>query len=75
MKKMLKRSISAVLSAVLAAGMMAAPVSAAEKNSTVGIDMWKALGDEASMGNVATDNNREALYNPDKTRFRWLQIR
>lgn len=66
MKKMLKRSISAVLSAVLVAGMMAMPVSAAEKNSTVDIDLWKALGDEASMGNVATDNNREALYNPDR---------
>lgn len=66
MKRMLKRSVGAVLAAALLVGMTAAPAGAAEKNSAVRIDLWKASADEASMGNVATDNNHNALYNPEK---------
>ena len=74
MRKKMKRSLGALLSAAMIFGLMAVPAGAAESDGAAGsqnavsqlvsVDLWKAQGDEASMGNVATDNNQQALYNP-----------
>ncbi|WP_317854449.1 S-layer homology domain-containing protein [Chakrabartyella piscis] len=41
-------------------------VAFAADNQLVTIDLWNAVSDQASMGNIATDNNGQALYNPDE---------
>lgn len=63
MKKCI-RKILGITTAILVAINMSMLVFAGE-NKTVEIDLWNATSDKASMGNVATDNNEEALYNPE----------
>ena len=46
--------------------MVAVSAKAAQSNQLVQIDLWHAAANKASMGNVATDNNKKALYNPEK---------
>lgn len=40
-------------------------VFASGANKEVTIDLWNATLDQASMGNIATDNNEKGLYNPE----------
>jgi hypothetical protein len=61
-----KRMSSALMAGVLALGLMAVPAGAAESNQLVEVDLWHATSNKASMGNVATDNNSKALYNPSE---------
>ncbi len=75
MRKKMKRGLGALLTAAMIFGLMAVPAGADETdqnetdqpagNQLVSVDLWKAASDEASMGNVATDNNQQALYNPN----------
>ena len=60
-----RRLVSALTASVLALGLMAVPAGAAETNRLVEVDLWHATRNQASMGNVATDNNSRALYNPE----------
>ncbi len=48
----------------LLCGLAVLPAQAAQSNQLVHIDLWNAAADKASMGNIATDNNKQALYNP-----------
>ncbi len=38
---------------------------ASQNNQLVKIDLWNAYTNQASMGNIALDNNPKALYNPE----------
>lgn len=38
-------------------------------NQLVEIDLWNAVSDQASMGNVATDNNEVSLYDADSNKI------
>ena len=60
-----KRLTSALTAGVLALGLMAVPAGAASTNQLVEVDLWHATRNQASMGNVATDNNSKALYDPE----------
>ena len=64
MMKTLKKAISALLSCALLCGLAAVPAQAVESSRLVKIDLWNAVSNQASMGNVATDHNGQALYNP-----------
>lgn len=61
-----KRMSGALMAGVLALGLMAVPAGAAGTNQLVEVDLWHATSNKASMGNIATDNNPKALYNPDE---------
>lgn len=62
----LKKLTSSLLAGALALGMAVVPAAAAESNKLVEVDLWHATRNQASMGNVATDNNSKALYNPEE---------
>ncbi len=51
--------------AVALATMMTITGAAAEGNQLVTVDLWNANLDQPSMGNIATDYNPQALYNPE----------
>lgn len=65
MKPWKRRLSSALAAGVLALGILAVPAGAAQSNQLVTVDLWHATANKASMGNVATDNNEQALYNPE----------
>lgn len=65
MKQWMKRFSSALMAGVLALGLLAVSAGAAQSNQLVTVDLWHAASNKASMGNVATDNNEQALYNPE----------
>ena len=52
----LKKLTSSLLAGALALGMAVVPAAAAESNKLVEVDLWHATRNQASMGNVATDN-------------------
>ncbi|WP_317854227.1 S-layer homology domain-containing protein [Chakrabartyella piscis] len=62
MKKILKKTI-AVASCL---AMLLPNVAFAAENQYVTVDFWHAVSDQASMGNLATDNNEFALYLADE---------
>ena len=62
----LKKLTNSLLAGALALGMAVVPAAAAESNKLVEVDLWHATRNQASMGNVATDNNSKALYNPEE---------
>lgn len=45
---------------------LASSIMATNTNKMVEIDLWNANLDQPSMGNIATDNNGFALYNPEE---------
>lgn len=61
-----KRMSGALIAGVMTFGLLSIPAGAAGSNQNVHIDLWNAVSNQASMGNVATDNNKKALYNPDE---------
>lgn len=61
--KLIKKIISTALCATMLCS-MAVSAYAADANYMLSFDIWNAVSDQASMGNVSTDNNSEALYNP-----------
>ena len=61
-----KRMGGVLTAGMLALGLMAVPAGAAGSNQLVEVDLWHATRNQASMGNVATDNNSKALYNPSE---------
>lgn len=64
MLKKIKKTAAGLLVCVLLCGLAVLPAQAASSNQLVHIDLWNAAADKASMGNIATDNNKQALYNP-----------
>ncbi|MEA4891486.1 MAG: S-layer homology domain-containing protein [Peptococcaceae bacterium] len=64
MLKKLKRASAGLLVCALLCGSVVLPAQAASVNQLVHIDLWNAAADKASMGNIATDNNKQAMYNP-----------
>ena len=67
MTKWMKKLTGSLLAGVLTLGLLAVPAGAAQSNQLVTIDLWHATRNQASMGNVATDNNEQALYNQKPT--------
>ncbi|MFI3175671.1 MAG: S-layer homology domain-containing protein [Bacillota bacterium] len=61
MKFTVKKAVALAMAGVMTQGMTALAFA----NQMVGVDLWNAVSDKASMGNVATDNNEFALYNED----------
>ena len=66
MLKLFRKSLAVLLAGTLSLGMTALSAGAADGAKLVDIDLWNAVSDQASMGNVATANNPQALYNPEK---------
>ena len=64
MFNLMKKITSAALAGAMALSMVAVSAGAADTNQLVEVDLWNAVSNQASMGNVATDNNPKALYNP-----------
>ncbi len=65
MKYTLKKLASIVLATAMVTSMFTV-AHASESNHLVDIALWNANSDQPSMGNVATDNNVQALYNPSE---------
>lgn len=61
-----KKLTGSVLAGALALGMAAVPAAAAGGGQLVEADLWHATRNQASMGNVAMDNNSKALYRPEE---------
>lgn len=66
MRHWMKKTGSFAMACALILSMVAVSAKAAQSNQLVQIDLWHAAANKASMGNVATDNNKKALYNPEK---------
>lgn len=62
MKSMFKKMTTLALTGAIMASINVCTYA----NQMVDIDLWNAVSDKASMGNVATDNNSLALYNSSK---------
>lgn len=65
MNPMLKRIATMALSCAMMTSMFTV-AHASESNQLVDIALWNANSDQASMGNVSTDHNTQALYNPSE---------
>lgn len=65
MKKWMKKLTGMLTAGMLVLNLLALTAGAAEGNQLVQVDLWHATRNQASMGNVATDNNGQALYNPE----------
>lgn len=44
-------------------------ITAFAENQMIGVDLWKDVADEPSMGNVSLDYNEKALYNSDTNKL------
>lgn len=64
MLKLFRKLTAVTLAGALSLSMAAVSAGAAGGNQLVEVDLWNAISNQASMGNVATDNNPQALYNP-----------
>lgn len=60
------KKIGSILTVCCLALAMATTALAADSNQLVTIDLWNAAADQASMGNIATANNEQGLYNPEE---------
>lgn len=63
MNQLFKKITALALSAAMMLSVSAISL-AAESNQLLDMALWNANADQASMGNVATANNTQALYNP-----------
>ena len=66
MFKLMKRATAAALAGAMALSMAVVSAGAVGSSQLVDVDLWNSTSNQASMGNVATDNNQQALYNPTK---------
>ncbi len=62
MKFTVKKAVALAMTGMMMQGMGVLALA----NELVGVDLWNAVSDKASMGNVATDNNEFALYNEEE---------
>lgn len=61
----MKSKFKKIINLTMAASIFVFSTTAfANGNQLVTVDLWNETSNQASMGNVATDNNEEALYNP-----------
>lgn len=68
MKKNIVNTFIKVTMYVVCVMLISTPIVAntAGSNQMVTINLWNAIADKPSMGNISTDNNSKALYNPVK---------
>lgn len=66
MSRRMKKVTALLLAGVLSCGITAGAALEQPGRELVGVGLWSATQDKASMGNVATDNNTQALYDPEE---------